>query len=153
MTIIPAPTPAPHPHPLALAAPLPHAMPSDPNARVLLFALRRMGAHGLNDAHAANALLHAFGESFRRPLLLLRAMMADLAHTAACPISIAPCCCMRMTGAEATILTIVARAETAPDAAHVLLADLIAVRRPDGVLASITALAQAFADAGRPVSL
>jgi hypothetical protein len=29
---------------------------------------------------------------------------------------------------------------------------LIGVRRPDGVLASITALAQAFADAGRPVT-
>ncbi len=148
---VPYPAPAPTPHPATFATNLPYALPDDPNARLLLFALRRMGAHGLNDAHAANTMLHAFGESFRRPLLLLRTMMTDLAHSATCPIAIAPCCCRRMTRAETTILTIVARAETAPDSAHVLLADLIGVRRPDGVLASITALAQAFADTGRPV--
>lgn len=149
MTTTPAPSPAPHPSPLA--ASLPSAMPGDANARLLLFAFRRMGAHGLNDAHAAQALLQAFGAGFRRPLLLLRAMMADLAHTATCPISIAPCYCRRMTGSEATMLTIVARAETRPETAHLLLGDLIGVRRPDGVLASVTALAQAFADAGRSV--
>jgi hypothetical protein len=151
MTITPAPTPAPHP--TTLAASLPSPMPGDPNARLLLFAIRRLGAHGLNDAHVANAVFQAFGESFRRPLLLLRTMMADLAHTATCPIAIAPCCCMRMTGSEATMLTIVARAETAPRVAHLLLGDLIGVRRPDGVLASVTALAQAFADAGRPITV
>lgn len=147
----PAPTPAlPS---IALAAPLPHVLPDDTNARLLLFAFRRMGACGLNDAHAAHALLQAFGKGFRRPLVLLRAMMTDLAHLATCPITIAPCCCRRMTQAEATILTIVARVETMPDLAHLLLADLIGVRRPDGVLASIGVLAQAFADAGRPVRL
>lgn len=150
MTMTPAPTPAPQPS--LLAASLPSPMPGDPNARLLLFAFRRMGAHGLHDTHAAQALLQAFGQDFRRPLLLLRAMMADLAHTATCPISIAPCCCSRLTGAEATMLTIVARAETQPDGARLLLGDLIGVRRPDGVLASVTALAQAFADAGRPVA-
>lgn len=150
MTLTPAPTPAPHPG--TLAASLPSPMPSDPNSRLLLFAFRRLGAHGLNDAQTANTMLHAFGAGFRRPLLLLRAMMADLAHTATCPIAIAPCCCMRMTSSEATMLTIVARAESAPEAAHLLLGDLIGVRRADGVLASVTALAQAFADAGRPVA-
>lgn len=134
-------------------ASLPHPLPGDANARLVLFAFRRMGAHGLHDAHAANAMLHAFGESFRRPLLLMRTMMADLAQTATCPISIAPCCCMRMTLAETTVLTIIARAQSAPQTANLLLADLIAVRRPDGVLASVTALAQAFADAGRPIAV
>ena len=128
-------------------------MPLDPNARLLLFAFRRMGAHGIDDAVAATALLQAFGAGFRRPLVLLRAMMADLARTATCPITIAPCCCRRMTGAETTVLTILARAETAPCSARLLLGDLIGVRRPDGVLASITLLVQAFADAGRPISL
>jgi hypothetical protein len=145
-------THAPHAETLAtLPAALPHALPEDANARLLLFGFRRIGAHGLHDAHVANALVHAFGEGFRRPLMLLRTMMADLAHTATCPISIAPCCCTRMTQAEATILTIAARAETAPEAACLLLGDLIGVRRPDGVLASVTALAQAFADVGRPI--
>lgn len=131
---------------------LPHPLPHDGNARLLLFAFRRMGAHGLGDASAAAALLDAFGEDFRRPLVLLRAMMADLAGSATQAISIAPCCCRRMTPSEATILTIIARAEIAPDAANLLLADLIGLRRADGVLASVTAVAQAFADAGRPVT-
>lgn len=129
-----------------------HPLPHDADARLLLFAFRRMGAHGLNDAQAADAMLHAFGTGFRRPLVLMRAMMADLAAAATCPIAIAPCCCRRMTHAERAVLTIVARAGTAPDSARLLLADLIGARRPDGVLASVTAVAQAFADAGRPVA-
>lgn len=132
---------------------LPYALPRDADARLLLFAFRRMGAHGVTDAQAASAVMHAFGAGFRRPLLLLRAMMLDLAAGATCPIAIAPCCCCRMTHAERAVLTIVARAETAPDSARVLLADLISARRPDGVLASITAVAQAFADAGRPITV
>ena len=67
-------------------APLPHLIPAYADLRLLLFVFRRMGAHGLNDAHAANALLHAFGTAFRRPLMLLRAMMADVAGTATGPI-------------------------------------------------------------------
>lgn len=130
---------------------LPHLLPEDANARLLLFAFRRMGAHGLNDAHAAQAMIEGFGTDFRRPLTLLRAMMADLATRATCAISIAPCCCRRMTHAEQAVLTIVARAEASPATAAVLLSDLIGVREPDGVLASITVVAQAFADAGRPI--
>lgn len=144
--------PQPAPRPAFGAALLPTPLPPDPNARLVLFAFRRMGAHGLNDARAAQALIHGFGEGFRRPLVLMRAMMADLAAAATCPITIAPCCCARATHAEAAILTVIARAETAPEQARLLLADLIGVRRPDGVLASITALAQAFADAGRPIT-
>ena len=39
------------------------------------------------------------------------------------------------------------------DTAHLLLGDLIGVRRADGVRASVTAPAQAFADGGRPISM
>lgn len=152
MTTTPAPAPSPAQRPIAGTASLQGPLPSDPNARLLLFAFRRMGAHGLHDAAASATLMQAFGGGFRRPLVLMRAMMADLAHAATCPITIAPCCCARMTGSETTVLTILARAETAPDSARLLLGDLIGVRRPDGVLASITLLAQAFADAGRPIS-
>ena len=60
---------------------------------------------------------------------------------------------MRMTAAESAVLTVLARAETAPDTARLLLADLLGIRRIDGVLASATALAAAFADAGRPITL
>jgi len=136
----------------ATAAMLPHPLPPCVNARIALFAVRRMGAHGLGDARAALALVNAFGQQFRRPLTLLRALMADLAGSAAGPIAIAPCCCMRVTAAEAALLTVLGRAETQPDAARVLLADLLGIRRVDGVLASAAALAAAFADEGRPIS-
>ncbi|HEX8486224.1 DUF6628 family protein [Sphingomonas sp.] len=131
---------------------LPHALPADPAARIALFAIRRMGAHGLADARAAQAIFYAFRRNFRRPLVLLRALMADLAASAAGTIAIAPCCCARMTSAEAALLAILARVETQPDSAHVLLSDLLGTRRTDGVLASAAAVATAFADAGRPIS-
>ncbi len=131
---------------------LPHTLPTCPNARIVLFAIRRMGAHGLNDARAGHTLFTAFNQDFRRPLVLLRAMMADLAGAAAGPIAIAPCCCARMTAAEAALLTVIARVETTPESARYLLSDLLGVRRVDGVLASAAAVAMAFADAGRPVS-
>lgn len=130
---------------------LPHALPSCPNARVALFVMRRMGAHGLADARAAHAMFTAFGEAFRRPLTLIRALMTDLASSSAETIAIAPCCCARMTHAEAALLTVLGRVEVAPETARLLLADLIGLRRPDGVLASAAAVAMAFADEGRPV--
>lgn len=136
---------------IALTAALPAMLPTDPAARLLLLAFRRMGAHGLDDARAAHAFLSAFGEGFRRPLTLMRAFMADCAATAAAPIAIAPCCCRRATPAELAVVTALARAETRPDSARLLLGDLLGVRRPDGVLASAAALAAAFADAGLPV--
>ncbi len=132
---------------------LPHAMPECPNARLALFAMRRMGANGLADARASHTLFTAFGQGFRRPLVLLRALMADLAGTSAGTIAIAPCCCARMTPAEAAMLTILARVETAPDSARYLMSDLLGVRRIDGVLASAAAVAAAFADEGRPVTV
>ena len=86
---------------------LPHAMPACPNSRLALFAVRRMGAHGLLDALAAHAMVSGFGEGFRRPLVLMRALMADVATSATGSIAIAPCCCSRMTTAEAALLTII----------------------------------------------
>lgn len=148
----PAPTPAPAPtEPSATFAALPHSLPHCPNARIALFAMRRMGAHGLADARAAQALLAAFGQGFRRPLTLLRVLMADVAAAASGTIAIAPCCCMRTTAAERALIAVLARAETRPDSAHLLLADLLGIARVDGVLASAAAVSAAFADGGRPI--
>ncbi|WP_242096173.1 MULTISPECIES: DUF6628 family protein [unclassified Sphingomonas] len=130
---------------------LPHLQPGCPDARLALFAIRRMGAHGLCDARASHALFTAFGEGFRRPLLLLRALMADVSGSAAGRIAIAPCCCARMTASEQALLTVLARVETAPEAARLLMADLLGIRQVDGVLASAAAVAAAFADEGRPI--
>ncbi|KQN93450.1 hypothetical protein ASE95_00340 [Sphingomonas sp. Leaf231] len=132
---------------------LPHALPECGNARAVLFAMRRMGANGLSDARAAHGFFTAFGEAFRRPLLLMRALMADMATNAAVPIAIAPCCCARMTPSEHALLAIVARVETRTDNARLLLQDLLGQRHVDAVLASAAALAAAFADEGRPVAM
>ena len=135
----------------AFASTFTRALPECPNSRIALIATRRMGAHGLADAAAAHLLFTAFGEAFRRPLLLLRVLMTDLAATARGTIAIAPCCCVRMTGAESALLAIIARAEREPEAARLLLADLLGHRAVDGPLAAATAVAIAFADGGRPI--
>lgn len=111
-----------------------------------------MGAHGLADARAAHTLFTVFGQDFRRPLILMRTLMADLASHASGQIAIAPCCCARMTVAEAALMTILAQMEMAPGKAHFLMSDLLGVRRVDGVLASAAAVSAAFADEGRPIS-
>lgn len=130
---------------------LPHALPSCANARLALFAMRRMGAHGLADARTSHAMFAALGQGFRRPLTLMRALMAELASTAAGTIAIAPCCCPRMTPAESVLLTVLARVDTAPAAAQLLMADLLGVRRVESVLMAAAALSAAFADEGRPL--
>lgn len=133
------------------ATPLPAALPADDAARLALFAFRRFGAHGLADARVTQAFLAAFGAQFRRPLTLMRAFVADCAASAATQIAIAPCCCPRVTAAERAVVASLAYAETRPDAARLLLADLLDIRRADGVVASAAAVAAAFADAGRPI--
>ncbi len=135
-----------------LATALPHVLPACPHARIALFAIRRMGAHGLADARAAHTLFTVFGQDFRRPLILMRTLMTDLASHASGQIAIAPCCCARMTVAEAALMTILAQMEMAPGKAHFLMSDLLGVRRVDGVLASAAAVSAAFADEGRPIS-
>ncbi|WP_288456130.1 DUF6628 family protein [uncultured Sphingomonas sp.] len=137
----------------ATLATLPYALPECGHARVALFAIRRMGAHGLGDARAAHVLFSTFGESFRRPLTLLRAFMADMAASAMQPIAIAPCCCARITPAERTLLSVLARVETRSDSARLLMQDLLGQRGVDGVLASAAAVAAAFADEGRPLAM
>lgn len=130
---------------------LPRLQPDDPGARLLLFGIRQMGAGGLSDAAAAHAFVTAFGRDFRRPLILLRSLMAEMSTASAGPIQIAPWCCARMTAAESATIEIIARAPYDPARAHVLLADLLGVRQVDGVLATAHALANAFADLGLPL--
>lgn len=130
---------------------LPRLQPEDPGARLLLFGIRQMGAGGLNDAAAAHAFVTAFGRDFRRPLVLLRSLMAEMSTASAGPIQIAPWCCARMTAAESATIEIIARAPYDPARAQLLLADLLGVRQVDSVLATAHALANAFADLGLPL--
>lgn len=135
-----------------ITAALPAIQPEDPGARLLLFGVRQMGANGLNDASAAHAFLVAFGKEFRRPLVLLRALMADMAAVSDGPIQIAPWCCPRMTGAEATVLAVLARARTNAPAARMLLRDLLGIRDANGIFATARVLSNSFADLGLPLS-
>ena len=130
---------------------LPRLQPDDPGARLLLFGIRQMGAGGLHDAAAAHAFVTAFGRDFRRPLVLLRSLMAEMSTASAGPIQIAPWCSARMTAAESATLESIARAPHDPARAHILLADLLGVRQADGVLTTAHALANAFADLGLPL--
>ncbi|GAA0730606.1 DUF6628 family protein [Sphingomonas japonica] len=125
--------------------------PADPARRLLLFAIRQIGAHGLQEASAAQAMLTAFGKDFRRPLVLMRTFMFDMSQAAANPIQIAPWCCYRMTGGEATLLDILGRIEREPEIAAMLLADLIGVRDADSVAVTANLLASAFRDLGLPI--
>lgn len=131
---------------------LPHPLPIDPNSRLLLFAMRRVAAHGLDDAHAAHALLCAFGMGFRRPLVLLRALMAEASRVAHRRILVAPCCCPRMTEAEAVMLAAIRASRAQPQQVHRDLAALFGVHNCLGALSSAQALAQAFEDLGKPLA-
>ena len=132
---------------------LPHPLPTEANSRLLLFAMRRVAAHGLDDAHAAHALLCAFGMGFRRPLILLRALMAEASRIAHRRILVAPCCCPRMTDAEAVMLAAIRAARSDPHGVHRDLAALFGVHNCLGALSSAQALAQAFDDLGKPLEL
>jgi hypothetical protein len=130
---------------------LPHRGPSDLNRRLLLFGIRRLASAGLNDAHAAHAMLIAFGRSFRRPLILLRAMMAELSRASDQRILVAPCCCMRVTTAEHLLLQAVAIANDRPREAYQQLQLVLGTENCLGALSSAQAVSLAFADLGKPL--
>lgn len=134
-----------------LSALLPHPLPSCYNERLLLFAIRRIAAFGLNDAHAAQAMIGWFGINFRRPLLLVRALMAEVSRVSQRRLAVAPCCCQRSTAVEAALIAAIREAIDNPRAAHDQLATLCGTHACIGLVGSAEALAQAFSDQGRPL--
>jgi len=131
---------------------LPHAAPAHPYRRLLLFAVRRMAAGGIADAHAAHAIFTGFGLGYRRPLILLRALMAEVSRVSAVQLKVAHCCCARMTRDEAMLLDLIAEAPSRPDQVHAALRDLLHVHSCLGVVSSAEAVANAFADLGMPLA-
>ena len=121
--------------------------------RLFLYVMRRMASAGVNDAHAANAMLGAFGRSYRRPLVLMRAMMLELARTSSRKILIAPCCCSRMTADEALMMRAVGRALRSPHGSFDDIAALLGNDHALGALTCLQAVAQAHTDLGRPLDL
>ncbi|MCA1749344.1 MAG: DUF6628 family protein [Parasphingopyxis sp.] len=135
--------------PPTAAALLPHCLPGNADARILLFAMRRMAICGLRDAHAAQAFFLHFGLGYRRPLVLLRALLVEMAHEARGSITIAPCCAPRMSADERAILGLLASPETGRAALASTLGRADAIRTLD----LGRALTDALASAGRPVRL
>jgi len=132
---------------------LPRPMPTGYGNRLFLFVMRRMASAGVNDAHAANAMLGAFGRSYRRPLVLMRAMMLELARASSRKILVAPCCCARMTADEGMLMQATGEALRDPNAAYEQLTDLLGNDHALGALTCMQAVAQAHADLGRPLEL
>lgn len=132
---------------------LPRPIPGGYGNRLFLYVLRRMASAGVNDAHAANAMLGAFGRSYRRPLILMRAMMLELARSATRKILVAPCCCARMTADEGVLMQAVGTALEDPHAAYEQVVTLLGNDDALGALTCLQAVAQAHGDLGRPLDL
>ena len=131
---------------------VPHVAPTNPYARLLLFGIRRMAAGGIGDAHAAHSFFIGFGLGYRRPLVLLRAFMSEVARLATVKLLVAPCCCPRMSDAEAILLDAITDACANPRGAHEALTNLLHVRECLGLVTSAQAVAQSFTDLCMPLT-
>src|SRR3546814_19785898 len=98
-------------------------------------------------------MLGAFGRSYRRPLVLMRAMMLEMARTSSRKILIAPCCCSRMTSDEALMMQAIGGALRSPRSAYEDVAALLGNDHALGALTCLQAVAQAHCDLGRPLDL
>ncbi len=132
---------------------LPRPIPGGYGNRLFLYILRRMATAGVNDAHAANAMIGAFGRSYRRPLILMRAMMLELARSATRKILVAPCCCARMTVDEGVLMQAIGTSLQDPRIAYDQVATLLGNDNALGALTCLQAVAQAHNDLGRPLDL
>lgn len=130
---------------------VPHKMPASYVERTLLFAIRCLAAGGLNDASAANLLLGKFGLGHRRPLMLLRILMAEVSRISQRQIAIAPCCCLRMTEGEATFMSVIAIARSRPTEARARIARMAGTLDCLSVVSVAQALGDALDDIGRPL--
>jgi hypothetical protein len=128
-------------------------LPYGRSDRMLLFAIRRIAVDGLNDAHAAHAIFAHFGLGYRRPLVLIRALMAEIARASRQIVMVAPCCCQRMTRHEAALLDAIETGLHDSRRANELLGELMGTEHTLGVLTTAQAVAQSFFDLGKPLSL
>lgn len=128
---------------------LPHVAPASGDGRTLLFAIRRMAMHGMDDAFAVNTMMAAYGMRYRKPLLLLRTMLIDIARNARGNIVVTPCCAPRMTAHEHAILSAIGD----PDRAIAHLSPLIDTERASTTQATVSALSESLTALGRPFSI
>lgn len=125
-----------------------HPAPSAPGMRMLLVAMRRMTAHGIRDAHAAQMIIGATGIHFRMALVLLRAFILEIAQVSHRSITMAPCCSLRMTTDENLLLDALLLAGQEPDRAEKVLAELTGGGPVHAPLSLAVTLGQTLRDAG-----
>ena len=82
-------------------------LPARRHSTLGLLLIRRTAAHGLSDARAAMLALDAAGPGFRKLLVLVRALVVDLARSSQRKILLAPCCAAGMTRDEALLMAMV----------------------------------------------
>ncbi|OYW88845.1 MAG: hypothetical protein B7Z20_01565, partial [Sphingobium sp. 32-64-5] len=85
---------------------------------LFLKTVRLMAIGGANDARAASVMMGWFGRNYRRPLVLMRALMLELARVSQRRIQLAPPCSTRLTRDEATILRALGYQEWQMDRCH-----------------------------------
>ncbi len=83
-------------------------LPARRHSTLGLVLVRRVAAHGLSDARAAMLALDAAGPNFRKLLVLVRALVVDLARTSRRKIVLAPCCAAGMTRDEGLLMAMIA---------------------------------------------
>lgn len=116
----------------------------------VLRVMRSMAIGGVNDARAAAMLLNQFGRNYRRPLILLRALMMEMSRVSNRRIRLAPPCCGRITRDEGIILSALGRHESAFTHCH---DDACLLLDRDDALGTATcfqAVSACFADLGAP---
>lgn len=128
------------------------ASPHGPEAhrRLVLRTMRLMAIGGINDATAAAFLFGHFGRAYRRPLVLMRALMLELGRTSNRRIALAPPCCGRITRDEAMILRAFSRTEGEFVACHEDARHLLGRCDALGAATCFQAVASCFADLGAP---
>jgi len=132
-------------HPLPQPGQLIDPAPALPIPRLLL-AMRRMTAHGVRDAYAANMLIAGLGIRFRLPLVLLRAFILEIAQTSRRTIIMAPCCAMRMTADETLLLTALMTARLDPRGASKALREVTQSGAIQSPLSLAATLGEALGD-------
>ena len=96
---------------------LPLPMPLARASQIALIVMRKMVRHGLHDSSVVMLAMAQFGPDFRKPLVLMRALVVELAEASQRRIAIAPCCALGMTRDEGLLLDLVQGAGLAPYAA------------------------------------
>lgn len=118
---------------------------------IFLKSARLMAIGGANDARATSVIMGWFGRNYRRPLVLMRALMLELARASRRSIQLAPPCSTRITRDEATMLRALGREEWQIDRCHKDACALLATDNALGAATCFQAVSTCFADLGSPL--